>query len=304
MDKDIFFDVIVVGNAGIDTNVYGLDNGIDNTVESNFTTNISYVGNSGGYCARGFAQLDYNTSFIGYRGEDHHGSYLLNEFIKDGIDTDGFFIDHSGTAHSINFMNSRGNRKNFYDGKDHMNLCPDLNRCENMLKRSKLAHFSIPNWARYLLPAAKKHNLKISCDIQDIVNINDEYRKEFIEYSDILFFSGVNLSDPEKFIYSILKKYPEKILISGCGKKGCILGDKNGIHSFGAVELDKPVIDTNGAGDGLAVGFLSSYFFENMSIEESILRGQITARYTCSQKADTSNLITRSLLESYAAELS
>jgi sugar/nucleoside kinase (ribokinase family) len=36
-------------------------------------------------------------------------------------------------------------------------------------------------------------------------------------------------------------------------------------------------IDTNGAGDSLAVGFLVSRVLEGSSLEESIRRGQITA---------------------------
>ena len=56
------FEVVVVGNVGVDTNVYlpGVD--IDFSVESNFTQNIDYVGQAGGYSARGFAQLGRKTA--------------------------------------------------------------------------------------------------------------------------------------------------------------------------------------------------------------------------------------------------
>ena len=83
------------------------------------------------------------------------------------------------------------------------------------------------------------------------------------------------------------------------GAKGCALGTKNGIQYFNPVKMDMPVIDTNGAGDGLAVGFLSSYIIEGYNLSDSILRGQITARYTCTQKANTTNLITKKKLDSY-----
>jgi sugar/nucleoside kinase (ribokinase family) len=46
----------------------------------------------------------------------------------------------------------------------------------------------------------------------------------------------------------------------------------------------RPVIDTNGAGDSLAVGFLSSYVLNNDALRDAILRGQIAARYMCTQK--------------------
>jgi sugar/nucleoside kinase (ribokinase family) len=63
--------------------------------------------------------------------------------------------------------------------------------------------------------------------------------------------------------------------------------------------MAEPVIDTNGAGDGLAVGFLSSYVLEGHSLEESIRRGQIAARHTCTQKATTSSLITAEQMTNY-----
>ncbi len=63
--------------------------------------------------------------------------------------------------------------------------------------------------------------------------------------------------------------------------------------------MDAPVIDTNGAGDALAVGFLSSYVLDGYSLEDSIRRGQIAARYTCTQKASSANLITRDSLDRY-----
>jgi sugar/nucleoside kinase (ribokinase family) len=77
------------------------------------------------------------------------------------------------------------------------------------------------------------------------------------------------------------------------------VGTQEGIEFFPAVEMETPVIDTNGAGDGLAVGFLSSYVLDNCSVKDSTLRGQIAARYTCTQKASSSNLITPEQLERY-----
>ena len=63
--------------------------------------------------------------------------------------------------------------------------------------------------------------------------------------------------------------------------------------------MDTPVIDTNGAGDGLAAGFLSGYVLDNYPLKDAILRGQITARFTCTRKASSSDLITLEQLETY-----
>ena len=59
------------------------------------------------------------------------------------------------------------------------------------------------------------------------------------------------------------------------------------------------VVDTNGAGDGLAVGFLSSYVLDDYSREDSIRRGQVAARYTCTQKASSSQLIRPDIMQHY-----
>jgi sugar/nucleoside kinase (ribokinase family) len=82
------------------------------------------------------------------------------------------------------------------------------------------------------------------------------------------------------------------------------VGTRDGaVRFFDPVPLDEPVVDTNGAGDGLAVGFLTSYCLDGYGLEDSILRGQIAARYSCALKADSSHLITREQLEAYFLRL-
>jgi sugar/nucleoside kinase (ribokinase family) len=300
------FDVVVVGAVGIDTNVYFYTNHIDFDVEGNFTENIDYVGQAGGYASKGFAQLGYKTAYIGTIGNDSCGNQIREDFLHSGINIEGLRFDPKGTKRSINFMYPNGNRKNFYDGKGHMDIEPDLNLCKSIFSKSTLAHFNLMNWSRKLLPIAKDLGVKISCDLQDIVDINDPYREDFIKYADFLFFSTVNFSDPSIVIKNFQSKNsnPDLIIIVGMGKKGCVLATRDQITFYESIDLKKhPIIDTNGAGDELAVGFLSSYLFRKDSLENSIMLGQICARYTCSIKASTSNLITKNQLETFWKKL-
>lgn len=62
-------------------------------------------------------------------------------------------------------------------------------------------------------------------------------------------------------------------------------------------------IDTNGAGDSLAVGFLTSYVPEGRPLDESALRGQILARHTCTLRATSDGLASRAQLEAYRGGL-
>jgi len=293
------FDVTVIGNVGIDTNVYFPDNQVRLDRESNFTENIDYIGQAGGYTSRGYARLGKKTAFIGYVGDDCLGKFIRKEFRRDRIDTTAMFIDSAGTARSINFMFPDGSRRNFYDGKSHMKLIPDLKVCSTILARTKLAHFHIPNWARRLLPIARESGAVIACDIQDVTNLNDEYRRDFVGFADILFFSTVNYASPEPFIRHFQKLNPQQIIIAGMGSRGCALGNNGKIAYFKPVNLDQSVIDTNGAGDSLAVGFLSSYVLDHHPLEQAVIRGQYAARHCCTLKADSSHLITTAELDHY-----
>ena len=293
------FDVVVVGNVGIDTNVYLPGNEVDFSVEANFTHNLDTVGQAGGYASRGYARLGWRVAFIGSVGDDHNGRLVREELTADGIDTSALFTDPSGTARSVNLVYPDGRRRNFYDGRGHMHLQPNLEACRRVLAGARLAHFNIPNWARQLLPIAAELGLTIACDIQDVVSVNDPYRHDFQACADILFFSAVNYTEPTPLIEAYLDARPDQIVIAGMGAQGCALGSRDGIRFFPAFEMAMPVIDTNGAGDSLAAGFLTSYVLEGFSLHDSVLRGLIAARYACARRGSSPALITGGQLEHF-----
>ena len=290
-------DVVVVGNAGVDTSVYLPAAGIDFQVEANFTENLDCVGQAGAYAARGYARLGQRVAFIGHLGDDAAGRLVREAFAQDGIDTRGVFLDPTGTARSVNLMYPDGRRKNFYDGKAHLTLEPDLQLCREVMAGARLIHLNIPHWARKLLPVAHDLGIPVACDLQDIVHLEDPYRRDFIQAAGILFFSGANHPDPRPLMQALLAGRPGRIVVCGRGAEGCALGTAEGIRFFPPVRLRRPVVDTNGAGDSLAVGFLTSRVLEGASLEEAILKGQIAARHACTLKADSAGLIRRAALQ-------
>lgn len=303
MTANLDFDVVVIGNAGIDTCIYLYGDDIDFSVEANFSQNLDYVGQAGGFASRGYAQLGKRTAFIGHVGDDFGGRFIREEFARDGIDMTGLFVDPAGTCRSINFMYRDGRRKNFYDGKGHMELRPDEAICRDILSRTKLAHFNIPNWARHLLPIAKECGVTIACDLQDVVSVDDGYRQDFIRDADILFCSAVN-HPPHVLIEALFRRGAAQFVVVGMGVQGCALGSQDGgVRYFPPAPMDAPVVDTNGAGDGLAVGFLTSFVLDGYTPEQAILRGQIAARHTCTLKASSSHLITPAQLERHYERL-
>ncbi|MGK3964639.1 carbohydrate kinase family protein [Sorangium sp. So ce118] len=286
-------EVVVVGNIGIDTNIYLHGDSIDWSVEGNFTHNTDAVGQAGGYASRGYAGLGRRTAFVGAVGDDVLGRFIRETLAAEGIDARGLFIDPAGTCRSANIMYPDGRRRNFYDGKGHMELAPDLDACRAAMAGARLCHFNLPNWARRLLPIARELGATIACDLQDVVDPLDPYRRDFIAAADILFFSAANHASPEPVCAAFLRERPDLLVVVGMGARGCALATRDGVRYFPPVALDLPVVDTNGAGDGLAVGFLVSHVLEWLPLDEAIRRGQIAARVTCAQRAPKHRLASR-----------
>jgi acarbose 7IV-phosphotransferase len=278
-------DVVVIGNVGLDTNVYLPNDQVDLVHEGHFTTNIDCVGQAGGYASLGYARLGHRTAFIGAIGDDCHGALIRATFERQGIDTRGLFVDPQGTCRSVNLVFPDGQRRNFYDGRDHLHITPDLELCRTLLRGARLAHVNIPNWARLLLPLARELGVFIACDVQDIPRDDDPYRRDFIAAADVLFCSATYHSSPESLAALLRRQRPNGLVVMGLGSRGCAVADEHELRTFPAVDLGRPVIDTNGAGDCLAVGFLDAFVFKGASIPQAALHGQIAARLACQQRA-------------------
>ncbi len=296
-------DVIVVSAFGYDTNIYLHTDEIRYDVEANFSENYDLPGGGGLYSSLGFNAMNYKTSIIAALGNDIFGMDIKDRLDRKGIETSYCFEDIKGTKRSVNIIYKDGTRKNFYDGKGSMDIKIDPNVYGEIFKRTKLAHFNIVNWSRDLLKLAKKSGCIISADIQDIVSLDDSYRFDYINNADYLFFSAVNCSNLEKPAKYFLDINSDLKIIVGNGKKGCAYFDDKTTRFFPAVDIEGEIIDTTGAGDSLAVGFLSANIFEELSISDSILWGEIAARYICSKKMNEERIINRKILIEYFEEL-
>jgi glycosidase/sugar/nucleoside kinase (ribokinase family) len=293
--RPVGLDVVVVGNIGIDTNVYLPGSARTGVLESAFTDDVDTIGQAGGYSAFGHAALGRRTGFIGHVGDDALGRWIDDELAAAGV-ARLLGTDPAGTMRSVNLMAQDGTRKNFYDGKSHMVLQPDLARCRHFLGGARLAMFHLPNWARQLLPVARELGATVATDLQDMTSADDPYRLDFILASDFLFCSAVNL-EPAALSAALRAKNPRATVVLGLGARGAALHDAAGYRAFPPVSLELPVIDTNGAGDSLAAGFLSAHVLDGRPVDEAMRWGQLAARWACTRRAKWRHLITRAQLE-------
>lgn len=290
-------EVVVIGNPGVDTSVF-LPPASDSGHETRFVETVDSLGHSGGYSVRAYSRLGRRVALIGQVGEDYHARMIRKTLIADGVNCDALFSDPAGTLRSVNLISPDGQRRGFYDGKGHMTFQPDLAACATILSGARLAHFSLPNWARHLIPMARAAGATVACDLQDVVEADDPYRRDFVAGAEILFFSTVNQQEPEPLIRQFLAG-PARIVVAGMGAAGVALGTAAGISRHPPVSLPAPVVDTTGAGDSLAAAFLTAHVLEGRPLEEALHRGQIAARHTCSQRATSATLITGTELEAW-----
>ena len=300
-------EVVVVGNVGIDTNVFlhsstELIDGLRE--EGQFTSNVDYVGQAGGFTSRGFAALGRPTSFIGHVGEDVFGTWVRSELAGDGIDLTGLAVDPAGTARSVNLVGSDGSRINFYDGRGHRDLTVDPESAAALFAGAKLALFHLPDWARHLLPIARRAGAVIACDLQDVRDPDDEYLRDFLEGADLLFVSSAHHLNPAPMLKRLVRRSGGATVVCGRGGLGVAVATTDGIRAFPPPPSQLPLVDTNGAGDALAVGFLVAHELQGLTLEESVQRAQLTARWSCAQRASSSNLITPDQLEALVAQAS
>ena len=134
-------EVIVAGNVGVDTNVYLPREFTPESLrerEGNFTTNIDNVGQAGGYASLGYARLGRRVGFVGSVGDDPLGRWVEATLRDAGVECE-LFLDPAGTARSVNLMRPDGTRNNFYDGKSHLTIRPDLDACRRFMAANALA---------------------------------------------------------------------------------------------------------------------------------------------------------------------
>jgi sugar/nucleoside kinase (ribokinase family) len=141
----------------------------------------------------------------------------------------------------------------------------------------------------------------VSVDLQDLDDIDDAYRAEFVAAADVLFMSGANLAHPESAAAELAARRGGRIAVVGDGPRGCLVAARGRVDRYPAVTLPRPIVDTNGAGDNLAVGLLVAHLLDGLPLARSVQRAQLGARWICSQRGDAKSPLTRGRLAALEA---
>jgi sugar/nucleoside kinase (ribokinase family) len=278
--------ITVVGNPGLDTLVVLAQEDPDLAADGHFVRNVDTVGHAAAFVARACARLGHDTRILGSTGADVIGGLVRGVLAADGVDTALMFDDPAGTARSVNFVRPDGRRTFFYDGGSHMTLRPPEHSVEAALTGTDLVFAALPNWARTVVSRARALGLPVAVDLQDVRDPADPYRTDFIASADLVFASAAHLDDPVAAAVAWFAAGPASLVVFGMGARGAMVvqrGDDGPVVTAQPPpELDLPVVDTTGAGDSLATGFLDGLLFAGLSVADALHRGQVLARIVAS----------------------
>lgn len=269
----------------------GLPKGSMQLVDSDKNTAVQeYIGNmskqmiAGGSASntmRGIACLGGYSTFVGMVGNDEVGKVFEQELKDTGVSTNLFFSNTpSGTATA--FISPDGERTFATHLGAAIGMTAELLTPE-LFKGYDIFHiegYLVQNHdlIRKAVHIAKYEGLKVSLDLAsyNVVEENLEFLQTLVrDYVDILFaneeealaFTG---KQPEEAL-DIISKMVEYAIVK-VGKKGSLIKYKGNVVSEGIT--DNKRVDTTGAGDFYAAGFLYA-LASGMTVEKAAHYGKI-----------------------------
>ncbi|WP_329285964.1 adenosine kinase [Streptomyces sp. NBC_00691] len=295
------YDVLVLGRSGVDTIVYVPELPLPYADSYMIRPGIeTRAGQTGDFVALGLSSLGLRTHHIDMIGDDPSGD-LVRAFHRDrGIGLTEVPLP-GGTKRAVNLVGPDGRRLSLYDdsrSRESDRLPEELLR--PLAAASRHAHVSITYPCAFALPLLREAGLSLSTDLHDWDGENP-YHEPFAYGADIVFVSATALTDTERTMRRILERGRAEVVIATAGAAGASLLTAAGLVRVPAVAPRGPVVDSNGAGDAFAAGFL----FGRLTGEDlgtCALYGAVAGAYACTVPATGSDAIDRArLLDEVAA---
>ncbi|MDY0318103.1 MAG: carbohydrate kinase family protein [Candidatus Izemoplasmatales bacterium] len=269
--------ILVIGVSSYDTLIY-----VDNLPTQKedaalWAKKVAYsIGGTGAGKALALSVLGAKTSLATDIGNDEVRDKILAFLKKEKIDLTILKADRS-TTHT-NIMHGNGKRLSFFTSSpQHVEYNPIV---RELLASSDAVFLNINDYCRDYIPIIKKEKKTTIVDIHDY-DLGNKYHQEFIDAADILFVSGVNIIEQEKFLNDYIKG--KEIVIITNGDKGSVAIDHNREIYYQKPYIVEDIVDTNGAGDSYSAGFIFKYL-KTKSIEESLKFASISGALTCSSQ--------------------
>ncbi|MFI0710117.1 carbohydrate kinase family protein [Streptomyces inhibens] len=285
------YDVLVVGGAGVDTIVPVGALPLPSADSHPVPPIHEWVGHTGTGVALGCAALGLATGFVDFIGDDHPGSLVRERLAGTGVDFRPL-ISPYGTRRAVNLVAPDGRRMSFYDGRDPADLRMPAEHYLPALRRARHVHLSIMHFTRFLYDDIEALGLPVSTDLHDWDGLTDHHR-EFALRSDVVFLSTAGAGERiGSVMREILHDGRAEVVIATAGAGGAYLltSDDRTPRLVPAAVPPGPVVDSNGAGDAFACGFLYGRL-AGRPLEDCARLGAVAGAYACTSPGTHTTLV-------------
>jgi len=267
---------------------------------------IFATGGGGTNTAATFAKQGFKTAYCGAIGADVSGLEIIRELKHLRIDT-RFVVKkkEKHTNHSVVISNTGADRTIMvYRGASDL-LCLPAGRQATKLAKTKWFYFAplsgeMLQEFSWLVNFAKNNKIKIAANpSKQQLLLPEEELKSIFSKIDILFLNQEEASFLTKIDFAneneIFKKIDEicpGIAVMTKGGEGVTVSDGKYLYSA-LPNPERIIVDTTGAGDSFASGFLSGYIRFNKDIVKSIQLGLANSEANISQVGAKTGLLNK-----------
>jgi sugar/nucleoside kinase (ribokinase family) len=278
--RQIDYDVLVLGGVGVDTIVRVPELRIPDGDLLVVPPIHDYVAHSGNGVALGLHALGLRTKFADFLGDDALGDLVRARYAKVGLDFTALPAEN-GTPRSVNFVDDAGRRFSFYDGRHPADAQLPAEFYLPLLERSRHAHLAGRAFAAF--EDARRLGVSTSTDIHAWDGVA-HWPKAYAYEAQLVFMSAAAAPDRvEDIMRDILEHGRAEIVVATEGAAGSrVLLRRNPevVRRFPIVAPERPVVDSNGAGDAFSTAFLSRWF-AGRPIEECMRAGAVSGAFAC-----------------------
>lgn len=295
--------IIVAGLINVETTVEIHEYPIEyQPIEYNFWGIESAVSGVGLNVAKALNILGNQVCLVSLIGNDMNGKNVKMSLKKEGLSTIYIKSDLKQTPQSVVMYDADGKRKIYLDLKDVQQREYPIADEVRIFEDVELVVACNINFSRNILHRAIKEGIKIASDVHVLDSIEDDYNKEYMEKSDILFMSNEKICGKEEdFIHEVALAYDNEIIVIGMGERGAVLYERDKELKWIPAVKSRKIVSTIGAGDALFSAFVH-FYVNGMNAENALHRAVWFASYKIGAKGAASGFLSVEELDKLIGE--
>lgn len=235
-------------------------------------------------------------------GDDLLGRMIISEAKKAKIDTSNIKSSLESTPNIVALVDMYRNVQTYCDLKNIQDIESNFEEEKANIEMSDMVVLCNSNFNKPLLKKAKELNKKIATDVHIIGTIDDEFNKDFLKYSDIVFLSERGLVGKvyEDFLIDLYNEYHNEIIVLGEGREGAMILDskKRVVYHIDAITIRK-IANTVGGRDALFSAFIH-FYLKGVDSLEALKLAEIFVSYKIGESGSASGFLSEKEIEKYA----